>query len=401
MGRKVHPYGFRIGTIRDWRAKWHADKHFADMLQEDLKLRKTIDESYKDAGISQVEIERQAHKVTVTIYTARPGIVIGRGGQRVDEMRRLLEKTIDKKVALNIQEIGQPELDAFLVARNVADQITRRIAYRRAMKQAISRTLQAGAQGVKIRCAGRLAGAEIARVQTMHQGRVPLHTLRADIDYGCTKAKTAMGDIGVKVWVYRGDILPEIEEPVFEEPVAEGAVAIPPAEEKAAEPKARKPKPVAVAEEEEEKPEVEAGTEAVAGKRPAKARDTKAKAEAATEEEAETAKKTAKAKPTAKTKMKEATKEKPEAGEKPAKAKAAKAKAKTKKAAEEAGEKPSVVKAKAKAKKAEAEAEQKEDKKPTRPRAKKAKADDEEPEEKPKAKKKVNKSKAGEKDASA
>jgi small subunit ribosomal protein S3 len=398
MGRKVHPYGFRIGTVRDWRAKWHADKHFADMLQEDLKLRKTIDDSYKDAGISQVEIERQANKVTVTIFTARPGIVIGRGGQRVDEMRRLLEKTIGKKVALNIQEIGQPELDAFLVARNVADQISRRIAYRRAMKQAISRTLQAGAQGVKIRCAGRLAGAEIARVQTMHQGRVPLHTLRADIDYGCTKAKTAMGDIGVKVWVYRGDILPEIEEPAFEEPAAEGAVAAPVEEKPKA--KAKKPKPVAVVEEEEEKPEVETETEAVAEKKPAKAKATKAKAETATEEETETAKKPAKAKATAKAKVEE-TAEEPEAKKKPAKAKAAKAKVEAEEVAEEAEEKPKAVKAKAKTKKVEAEVEEEEEKKPAKPRAKKAKAEEEEPEEKPKAKKKVSKSKAGETDASA
>ena len=373
MGRKVHPYGFRIGTIRGWKAKWYADKHFADMLQEDLKLRKVIDVNYKDAGISQVEIERQAHKVTMTIYTARPGIVIGRGGQRVEEMRRLLEKTIAKKVALNIQEIGQPELDAFLVARNVADQISRRIAYRRAMKQAISRTLQAGAQGVKIRCAGRLAGAEIARVQMMHQGRVPLHTLRADIDYGCTKAKTAMGDIGIKVWVYRGDILPEVEEQAFEEPAAEGAaVTAPPAEEKAAKPKTRKPKAEVVAEEEAEKPEVEVSVEeeTKVEKKPAKASATKAKAGAA------------------------ATEEETKAEKKPAKAKA-----KTAEVIEEAEEKPKAAKIKTKVKK-EAEAEAEEENKSAKPRVKKTKAKEQEPKAKP-TNKKVSKSKAGEVDASA
>ena len=221
MGRKVHPIGFRIGTIRDWKAKWHADRHFVDYLQEDLKLRRAVDEKYKDAGVSLVEIERQANKVSVTIHTARPGIVIGRGGQRVDEMRRYLEELIGKRVILNIQEVAQPELDAFLVARTVAEQIGRRIAYRRAMKQTLSRTMQAGAKGIKIRCAGRLGGAEIARVQVMHQGRVPLHTIRADIDYGCTQAKTAMGDIGVKVWIYRGDILPEVKEVEVEEAIIE------------------------------------------------------------------------------------------------------------------------------------------------------------------------------------
>jgi small subunit ribosomal protein S3 len=210
MGRKVHPFGFRIGTTRDWQAKWYADKHYADYLQEDVKIRKAVRDRYSEAGVSLVEIERQASKVAVTIYTARPGIVIGRGGQRVDEVRRFLESLIDKKIQLNIQEIRQPELDAYLVARSIAEQIERRIAYRRAMKQSIFRTLQAGALGMKIKCSGRLAGAEIARSQMMHQGRVPLHTLRADVDYGFTEAATTMGRIGIKVWIYRGDILPEI-----------------------------------------------------------------------------------------------------------------------------------------------------------------------------------------------
>jgi small subunit ribosomal protein S3 len=217
MGRKVHPFGFRIGTTRDWQAKWYADKHYADFLQEDVKIRQAVRDRYSEAGVSLVEIERQASKVAVTIYTARPGIVIGRGGQRVDEVRKFLELLIDKKIQLNIQEIRQPELDAYLVARSIAEQIERRIAYRRAMKQSIFRTLQAGALGIKIKCSGRLAGAEIARSQMMHQGRVPLHTLRADVDYGVTEAHTTMGRIGIKVWIYRGDVLPEIVSDVIDE----------------------------------------------------------------------------------------------------------------------------------------------------------------------------------------
>ena len=209
MGRKVHPYAFRIGTIKGWNAKWYADKHFAENLMEDLKLRQGIRQKYVDAGISNIEVERQANKVSVTVSTSRPGIVIGRGGQRVDEMRKFLEELAGKKIQLNIHEIGQPELDAYLVARSVADQMERRIAYRRAMKQAMFRSRQSGAKGIKILCGGRLGGAEIARREVMHDGRVPLHTIRADIDYGMAEAKTALGRIGVKVWIYRGDILPE------------------------------------------------------------------------------------------------------------------------------------------------------------------------------------------------
>ncbi|PPD58262.1 30S ribosomal protein S3 [Dehalogenimonas etheniformans] len=209
MGRKVHPYAFRIGAIKGWNAKWYADKHFSDNLLEDLKLRQGIKQKYVDAGISNIEVERQANKVSVTVSTSRPGIVIGRGGQRVDEMRKFLEELAGKRIQLNIHEIGQPELDAFLVARSVADQMERRIAYRRAMKQAMFRTRQSGAKGIKIACAGRLGGVEIARREMMHDGRVPLHTIRADIDYGFAEAKTALGRIGVKVWIYRGDILPE------------------------------------------------------------------------------------------------------------------------------------------------------------------------------------------------
>ena len=209
MGQKVHPVGFRLGTIRDWQAKWYADRHYIEFLQEDLKIRKAIHSKYNEAGISLVEIDRQANEVTITIHTSRPGIVIGRGGQRVDEIRAYLEKLTGKRVRLNIQEIRQPELDAYLVARNVADQIEHRVAYRRAMKQTTFRTMEAGAKGIKITCAGRLAGTEIARRESTHKGQLPLHTLRADIDYGFTEAHIALGRIGVKVWIYKGDIFPE------------------------------------------------------------------------------------------------------------------------------------------------------------------------------------------------
>ncbi len=219
MGHKVHPTGFRLGVIRDWQAKWYADKHYAEFLQEDLKLRRAIQSRYADAAVSLVEIERQTNQVSIIIHTARPGIVIGRGGQRVDEMRRYLEQVIGKKVQLNIKEIQQPELDAYLVARTVAEQIERRIAYRRAMKQVMLRTMQAGAKGMRVSCAGRLGGAEIARRLNMHEGQVPLHTLRADIDYGFIEARTVMGRIGVKVWIYKGEVLPE--------PKAEEAEEIP------------------------------------------------------------------------------------------------------------------------------------------------------------------------------
>jgi small subunit ribosomal protein S3 len=234
MGRKVHPYAFRIGAIKGWNAKWYADKHFSENLLEDLKLRQGIKTKYVDAGISNVEVERQANKVSVTVSTSRPGIVIGRGGQRVDEMRKFLEELAGKKIQLNIHEIGQPELDAYLVARSVADQMERRIAYRRAMKQAMFRSRQSGAKGIKILCGGRLGGAEIARREVMHDGRVPLHTIRADIDYGMAEAKTALGRIGVKVWIYRGDILPETKTEVEETLLTETAAVAAPVAEAAA-----------------------------------------------------------------------------------------------------------------------------------------------------------------------
>jgi len=223
LGHKVHPTGFRLGVIKDWQSKWYSEAHYAEFVLEDNKLREKIKSKYPDAAISLVEIDRQAKDVTITLHTARPGIVIGRGGQRVDEMRQYLEGLIGKKIRLNIQEIRQPELDAFLVAKSVAEQIERRVAYRRAMKQAIFRTIQSGAKGIKISAAGRLANAEIARRQTLHEGQVPLHTLRADIDYGFTEAHTTLGRIGVKVWIYKGQVLPELKIAEAEAKPAEAA----------------------------------------------------------------------------------------------------------------------------------------------------------------------------------
>lgn len=211
MGQKTHPIGFRLGIVKDWQARWFAAKPqaYRGLVEEDLRIRAKIDGSYHDAGVSRVDVERSSNDVTVTIHTARPGIVIGRGGQRVEELRRELEKIASRRVRLNVQEIRQPEMDAYLVARNVADQLERRIAFRRAIRQTLGRTIQAGAQGIKIICSGRLGGADIARSEKAMEGRVPLHTLRADIDYGLAEAATEFGRIGVKVWIYRGDILPE------------------------------------------------------------------------------------------------------------------------------------------------------------------------------------------------
>ncbi|MBI2860055.1 MAG: 30S ribosomal protein S3 [Chloroflexi bacterium] len=217
MGHKVHPIGFRLGIIKDWQARWYADDSYADFILEDVKIRRAIRAKYSEAAISLIDIERQAKEVTITLHTARPGIVIGRGGQRVDEMRQYLEGITGKRVRLNVQEVRQPELDAYLVAKSIAEQIERRVAYRRAMKQAIFRTMQAGAKGIRISAGGRLGDAEIARRQTMHQGQVPLHTLRADIDYGFAEAHTTFGRIGVKAWIYKGQVLPEARKVEAEE----------------------------------------------------------------------------------------------------------------------------------------------------------------------------------------
>jgi small subunit ribosomal protein S3 len=327
LGHKVHPLGFRLGVIRNWQAKWYAEKNYVDFLQEDLKLRQAIESGYAEAGVSLVEIDRQANKVTITIHTARPGVVIGRGGQRVDEMRALLESLIGKRIQLSILEIQQPELDAYLVARAVAEQIEHRVAFRRAMKQAMFRTMQAGAKGMRISCAGRLAGAEIARREVMHQGQVPLHTLRADIDYGLTEARTTLGRIGVKVWIYRGDILPEPSkleaEEAFAEPAAVGGVETKPsttskAKEKPAEPAApvAEEKAEAVAEAKPKKKAPVAKKKAPEAKVKERAPEAKKKApEAKVKERAPEAKKKAlEAKP--KEKAVKAEKEVPEAEKK-------------------------------------------------------------------------------------
>jgi small subunit ribosomal protein S3 len=287
LGHKVHPTGFRLGVIKDWQSKWYSDTHYAEFVQEDNKLRKEIIAKYPEASISLVEIDRQAKDVTITLHTARPGIVIGRGGQRVEEMRQHLESLIGKKIRLNIQEIRQPELDAYLVARSIADQIVRRVAYRRAMKQAIFRTIQSGAKGIKVSCAGRLGNAEIARRQTSHQGQVPLHTLRADIDYGFTEAHTTLGRIGVKVWIYKGQVLPELVTPETEakpaEAAAETATAVidSPLKEKLAEKLAMAAAPETT-EEKAAKPKVKKAVKA-ADEKPAESEEKSPKIKAAVE----------------------------------------------------------------------------------------------------------------------
>lgn len=210
MGHKVHPYGFRIGIIRGWRAKWYDEKNYLEALHDDLKLRKEIKRRLREGAVARVEMDRQGNDIVVTIFTARPGIVIGRGGQRAEELRSELEKLCGKKVKLSIKEVEQPETEAMLVARNIADSLERRVAFRRAMKQAAFKTRQAGAKGIRISCAGRLGGAEIARRETVREGQLPLHTLCADIDYGVAEAATTMGNIGVKVWIYKGNIIPEV-----------------------------------------------------------------------------------------------------------------------------------------------------------------------------------------------
>ncbi|HOL16812.1 MAG TPA: 30S ribosomal protein S3 [Bacillota bacterium] len=208
MGQKVSPIGFRIGVIRDWDARWYADKNYTELLHEDLDVRRYLAEKLSDVGLSRVEIERAANNLRINIHTAKPGMVIGRGGAGVEELRKELEQRTGKKVHLNIIEIKVPELDAFLVADSIATQLSRRVAFRRAMKQALFRTMRAGAKGIRIACKGRLGGAEMARHESYMEGTVPLHTLRADIDYGFAEAHTTYGRIGVKVWIYKGEVLP-------------------------------------------------------------------------------------------------------------------------------------------------------------------------------------------------
>jgi small subunit ribosomal protein S3 len=206
MGHKVHPYGFRLGVSRTWSAKWYADKDYTTLLKEDIAVRQLVERRLANASVSHVEIERGINHVTVTVHTAKPGIVIGKGGQNVEVLRQQIGKLTNRKVKLEIKEIRQPELDAYLVASNIAQQLTRRIAFKKAMKQAIQRSMKAGAKGVRIAVAGRLGGSEMGRREWDREGRIPLGTLRADISYGQVHAHTTYGRIGVKVWIYRGDV---------------------------------------------------------------------------------------------------------------------------------------------------------------------------------------------------
>ena len=209
MGQKVNPHGLRVGIIKDWDSKWYADKkNFNSLLIEDFNIRKYIKEKLFIAGISKVEIERAANRVKVSIYTAKPGMVIGKGGAGVEELKNELEKLTKKNVIVNVEEVKEPELDAQLVAENIASQLERRISFRRAMKQAIQRTMKAGALGIKTAVSGRLGGADMARTEGYSEGTIPLQTLRADIDYGFAEADTTYGKIGVKVWIYKGEALP-------------------------------------------------------------------------------------------------------------------------------------------------------------------------------------------------
>ena len=209
MGQKTHPLGMRLGIIKDWDARWYAEKDYAKLLHEDLKIRKLVKERFFNAGVARIELERAANMVKITIHTAKPGMVIGKGGTMVDEFRKELEKKTSRQISINIIEVKKPDLDAQLVAESIASQLERRIAFRRAMRQAKQKAMKMGAQGIKIAVSGRRGGAEIARTEWTPEGSVPLQTLRADIDYGFAEAYTTYGKIGVKVWIYKGEVLPE------------------------------------------------------------------------------------------------------------------------------------------------------------------------------------------------
>jgi len=215
LGQKVHPVGFRLGINKSWDSRWYAEKDFPELLREDIEIRNFLKQKLFHAGVSKIEIERaanKARKAKVNIYTARPGIIIGKKGAEVENLRRMLQKMTGKDIFINIQEVKKAEVDAQLVAENVSLQLERRVAFRRAMKKAVTSCLKMGARGVKIACAGRLGGAEMARREWYREGRVPLHTLRADIDYGFSEAQTTYGKIGVKVWIYKGEIFQTKEE---------------------------------------------------------------------------------------------------------------------------------------------------------------------------------------------
>ena len=220
MGRKVNPIAFRLGIIRDWDSKWYAERNYTEQLHEDLFIRRVISGELTRAGISRIEIERSANRIEVTIHTSKPGIVIGKQGANVERLRQMLEQRVGKKVHLKIEEIKMPETDAHLIGESISEQLSRRVAYRRAMKQAVMQAMRRGTiQGVKIKISGRLGGAEMSRSVTEMSGRVPLHTIRANIDFAVIHARTTYGRIGVKVWVYHGDVLPE-PTPVFEPELA-------------------------------------------------------------------------------------------------------------------------------------------------------------------------------------
>jgi len=208
LGQKVNPIGFRLGIIKTWDSKWYAKADYAKLLHEDLKLRAFLKKRLYNSGVSKIEIERAANKAKINIFTARPGLIIGKKGSEVETLKKELAKLTDKEIYLNIQEVRKPELDAQLVAENVALQLERRIAFRRAMKKSVTSALKFGAKGIRITCSGRLGGAEMSRTEWYREGRVPLHTLRADIDYGVAEAKTTYGIIGVKVLIFKGEILP-------------------------------------------------------------------------------------------------------------------------------------------------------------------------------------------------
>ncbi|MBL7032242.1 MAG: 30S ribosomal protein S3 [Nitrospira sp.] len=220
MGQKTNPIGQRLGIIRTWNSKWFARKNYKELLHEDLKIQKYIKENLAHAGVPKVEIERTGQKIKASIHTARPGIIIGKKGAEVEKLKKALEKLTGKVLSIDIKEVRKPELDATLVAENIALQLEKRIAFRRAMKKSVASTMRFGALGIKVACSGRLAGAEIARDEWYREGRVPLHTFRSDIDYGTAEAKTTYGRIGIKVWIYKGDILREPGIPPVGEPAS-------------------------------------------------------------------------------------------------------------------------------------------------------------------------------------
>ena len=208
MGQKVNPHGLRVGVIKDWDSKWYAEKEFADYLVEDHEIRTFLKKKLYAAGVSKIEIERASDRVKVTVYTAKPGVVIGKGGAEIEKVKTELQKLTDKKLVVDIKEVKRPDRDAQLVAENIAQQLENRVSFRRAMKSCMSRAMKSGIQGIKAQCSGRLGGADMARSETYNEGTIPLQTLRADIDYGFAEADTTYGKVGVKVWIYKGEILP-------------------------------------------------------------------------------------------------------------------------------------------------------------------------------------------------